>query len=361
MKFGFPQWLFRLFIIAMSVPYLTACLQSERPLLKNEGLSPPKLEQGFIKSCSLQDSYCVNYWIGRYLDMQLGGTLDEGFDMRLGTFLPLDDARHWIAQIVQVGNDGTSYYQYGLMRPTARGYRYFSADLERMNPAYVAYLEQSSYISTVDKNSLVKLTDWNVSSREGLVKIFTDLSKLDDATLAQMGDTFDIEQSSPKETALALQAVTKRRAELDIELAEYPAASINTSLPRINRRPGCPVSLPDKVTCRVFTKKPLNPIPSFGKPEVMIFDKYGCKPCRRIQATVAQWRLANASNWVFQRTSVIDWSEHATTIYGVVDRVPAFVVNRKYLVGLETSETSAVQYALALVEKLAAEMPQGVK
>ena len=343
----------------MSMPYLTGCLKSERPLLKDEGLSPLKLEKGFFKSCPLGGNYCVNYWIGRHSDTALGGTLDEGFDMRLGTFLPLDDGRHWIAQIAQVGKDSI-HYQYGLMRPTAKGYRYYAVELERMNPAYVAELEQSSYISPENDNPVLKLTYWNVSSRDGLVKILTDLSKLDDATLAQMGDIFEIDRSSPKETALALQTVTKRRAELDIELAEYPAASFKASPPRIDRKPGCPDSLPDKVTCRVFTKMPFNPIPSFGKPEVMIFDKYGCKPCRRIQATVAQWQLANAANWVFQRESVIDWNEHAVTMYGV-DRVPAFVVNRKYLVGLETSETSAVQYALALVDKLAAEMPRGVK
>ena len=54
----------------------------------------------------------------------------------------------------------------------------------------------------------------------------------------------------------------------------------------------------------------------------------------------------------FYNSTVIDWKEPTVEMYDV-ERVPSFVVNRRFMVSLDTSDKKTVEYALGLISSLA--------
>jgi thiol-disulfide isomerase/thioredoxin len=328
---------------------VSGCISTERPFFPLTGVLPANTST-FGKVCE-DNGDCIPAWFQRSArpGLYIGGLYLADRDTRDITLHKLDD-EHYLVQVVEFGGQNPQYAQYLLLRSRKNQLRAYSIEVERLNLPYLRELEAAGMVkdTTNDLMRRAGLLNWKVQNREGIVRIFTDVSKLTEAQLSSLGKNVVISSTS---TAEFKQKVIERKTVHAKWTLEKGVPSMNFTSTTSGAK-GCPAVLPPKVFCKQYPKQPNDPYPLLAG-EVIHFDKYTCGHCRNIEGYVAAWQLAN-QNIPYYANTVKDWDERETIAYDV-ERVPAFAVNRKYIVSLETSDKQLVEYALNLVTALANE------
>jgi len=301
------------------------------------------------KLCDSQG--CIYAWVQRAATpgKYIGGPYLGDRDIRDISLHKLDD-EHTIAQVVPYAGTKTNYAQYLLLRVRNSTMRAYSIEIERLNPAYLQELAVSGMVrdTTTSLMRRVGMSDWKIANREGLLRIFTDVSKLSEDQLTALGRNMLMSPVGVNEWTKAVVDWKSGHARMKLENG---APSMNFTSDTSGTK-GCPAVLPPKVFCKQYADIPKDPYPKLPR-EVIHFDKYTCGHCRKIENYVAAWQLAN-QNIAYYTSTVEDWRERDSLAYDL-ERVPAFVINRKYIVSLETSDKQLVEYALNLVTALAQE------
>lgn len=342
----------RAFLLALAtlLPLLLGgCLQSDQALIAEDGRS--LLTQGdaqFLTAC--RDKTCALYWSNRLANGRIVGGQVNQRDIRSVAILQLPGNSDAIAQFTQ-RTPARNYYQYALLRQRPTGYDFYDIDLHALSPDYIAALERDGFVKPASRNDLSKTKDYKVANRDGLLRIATDLSQLDDAALARVAEP---RQVSLTTQTFARQQIGQAMASLSrATLENQPAPAAAPPQAARKGAPGCPTGLPDTITCTAYPTAPIDPIPRLGISEILHFQRGDCVHCKQSDSLVAAWQLALPPSMAYQRANA-NWDDPLVAVYGM-KRVPAFVVNRKYRVELSSSDIDVVQQALALVRALAAE------
>ncbi|MFT3815884.1 MAG: hypothetical protein QM740_21425 [Acidovorax sp.] len=292
---------------------------------------------------------CIYAWVQRAAapGKYIGGLYITDRDIRDISLHRIDD-EHTIAQVVPYNGTQANYAQYLLLRIRGSTMRAYSIEIEKLNRAYLQELASAGLVrdTTTDLMRRVGILSWEINNKEGLLRILTDVSKLSEEQLALLGHNMAMSSVGASEWSKHVIEKGSGHARLKLENGS-PAMNFTSA-----KSMGCPSVLPPKVFCKQYSETPGDPYPRLPN-EVIHFDKYTCGHCRNIENYVAAWQLAN-QDVTYYSSTVKDWDEPNTIAYNV-ERVPAFAINRKYIVSLETSDKRLVEYALNLVTALAKE------
>ena len=330
---------------------LSGCISTERPLLPNVGADIALPNSPLVTACD-DSNHCQYGFIQKtgVAGISRGGPIDGNRDFRNISLHKLD-ADHHIVQFLQPARSGGTHQQYVLVRARESEGKIFvySPDLTKFNPKYLEEfaLEGGLVDATLDVHRRLGMRTWKVTTREGLVRLFKNLSAMPHAELAKLGNAVQLANMSKAQLTSYVYSRAKNSSEVEIEQKTTSSAITVTRPPASSAGPAV---LPSGVMCKEIAKPSQDIHPQLEQ-EVIFFSKYGCGHCRNIEGYVGTWQIASPEV-NFYNSTVIDWKEPTVEMYDV-ERVPSFVVNRRFMVSLDTSDKKTVEYALGLISSLA--------
>lgn len=322
---------------------LTGCISSDRVLLPLEG-ETSLATAPMLSACGQS---CQYGWLLRSSKpgQLLGGLYDGSGDTRRVSLHKIDDENH-IAQIVTYPLKGAAEPTYLLVRLKPGKIRAFDIDLTSVNSAYLEQLSSNGGIVNGASELQRKLgrASWKVVTKEGLYRIFTDISKLPEEELEKFSNALAIKTANPQEVKNDIRERATQTSQSNLGRNPQPV-----NVPRFPPLTECPKNLPSAITCQVYVSAPKDLAPQIT-PEILYFSRNGCEHCRIAAPYVAAWQL-DTKDVLFQYNVFSDWPRGAE-VYKL-EQVPAFVVNRKYLISLDTGDKATVEAALSVVWGLA--------